>query len=240
MLRTRTWVAVMVFLAGTVSLPVSAQAQSQTVNFTLGVFSPKGEDSRVADDVLVADLSDSNPLLFDIQDFKGGIFGAEWLFGIGDFLEAGVGASYYQRTVPSVYAHQIHSSGAEIEQDLKLRIAPITGSVRVFPTGRRSAVQPYIGAGVSFLSWRYSETGEFVDPFDDAIFRANYAKSGTTTAPMFLGGVRFPVGEAFLLGGEFRYQKGEGDLPLGGTDGFLGSKIDLGGWTGNFTMGIRF
>lgn len=240
MLRTRTWVAGVVFFAGTVILPASALAQSQTINFTLGGFWPKGEDSRVAGDVLVADLSEFPPLLFEVGDFKGGTFGAEWLFGIGDFLEAGVGASYYQRTVPSIYADKIHSNGAEIEQDLKLRITPITGTLRVFPTGRHGSVQPYIGAGVSLLSWRYSETGEFVDPFDDTIFRANFVKSDKTAAPVFLGGVRFPLAEAFLLGGEVRYQKAEGDLPLGGTDGFLGDKIDLGGWTGNFTFGIRF
>lgn len=240
MLRTSTWVAVVVFLAGSLYLPASAHAQSQTINFTLGGFVPKGEDSRVNGDVLVANLSDANPLLFDIADFKGGTFGAEWLFGIGDFLEAGVGAAYYQRTAPSIYLDKIHSSGAEIEQDLKLRITPLTGTVRVFPTGRRSAVQPYVGAGVSLLFWRYSETGEFVDPFDDAIFRANFVKSDTTTVPVVLGGVRFPVAEAFLLGGEFRYQKGDGDLPLGGSDGFLGDKIDLGGWTWNFTLGVRF
>lgn len=240
MLRTRAWVAVVIFLAGALSLPAPAQAQSQTINFTLGGFWPRAEDARVAGDVLVADLSDTNPLLFNVSDFKGGMFGAEWLFGIGDFLEAGVGAAYYQRTVPSIYAGKIHSGGAEIEQDLKLRIAPITGTIRVIPTGRRSTVQPYFGAGISLLSWRYSETGEFVDPFDDAIFRANFVKSDTTTAPVFLFGVRFPVAETFLMGGEFRYQKAEGDLPLGGTEGFLGDKIDLSGWTGSFTFGIRF
>ncbi len=240
MLRTRTWVAGVVFLAGSLYLPASALAQSQAINFTLGGFAPKGEDSRVTGDVLVADLSEFPPLLFRIDDFRGGTFGAEWLIGMGDILEVGVGAAYYQKTVPSIYADKIHSNGAEIEQDLKLRIAPFTASIRALPMGHDNPLQPYIGGGISLLSWRYSETGEFVDPADDTIFPANFAKSGSTVAPVILGGVRFRAADAFLIGGEFRYQWGEGDLPLGGTEGFLGDKIDLGGWTGNFTFGIRF
>jgi hypothetical protein len=35
-----------------------------------------------------------------------------------------------------------------------------------------------------------------------------------------------------------RWQKAEGDLPADAL--FLGSKIDLGGWTTNFTFGFRF
>lgn len=239
MFRMKTWLAVLVM--GFLTLPAVAGAQSQIVSFNVGGFVVKGEDGRVDGDVLVADLSDFNPLAFQIGDFNGATVGADWLFGVGRFLEAGVGAGFYRRTVPSVYRDLVRPDGGEIEQDLRLRIVPITASVRVFPLGRTvNGLQPYLGGGLAILNWRYSETGEFVDPFDDTLFRNSYVKSGTTAAPTVLGGLRFPLADAFLLGGEFRYQTGEGDLPLGGTDGFLGDKIDLGGWTVNFTMGVRF
>ena len=59
--------------------------------------------------------------------------------------------------------------------------------------------------------------------------------TGTSTGPVVLGGVRFG-GESLTAGGEIRYQKAEGDL----SSDFAGNRIDLGGWTYNFTIGVRF
>ncbi|MBE3134573.1 MAG: hypothetical protein IMZ55_13970, partial [Acidobacteria bacterium] len=72
----------------------------QTVSFNLGGFSPRGIDARVAGDVLFEDLSF---LAFRVEDFRNVTFGGDWLIGVGDFLEVGVGANYYSRSVPSVY-----------------------------------------------------------------------------------------------------------------------------------------
>jgi hypothetical protein len=219
--------------------PATAMAQSQSITFTTGFFAPKGLEGRVDDDVLLAELTSGDPLFFEVNDFTGWSLGAEWLIGLGDYLEVGVGASYYTRTVPSVYELSVRESGAEIEQDLRLRIAPITASVRVFPVGKYIGFQPYVGGGISRLNFEFSEVGDFIDPADGAIFPARYVHSDSTVAPVFLGGLRYPFGK-LLVGGEARYQWGEGDLPVGGEDGFIAGKIDLGGWTGNFTLGIRF
>jgi outer membrane protein W len=241
MLRSTRERAVLAIVAVAVLLaPAAAMAQSQSITFTAGFFAPKGEDGRVDDDVLIAELSSSDPLLFEIGDFVGGNIGAEYLIGLGDYLEAGVGVSYYRRTVPSVYELSVRPSGEEIEQDLRLRIAPVTATLRFYPMGKFHGFQPYVGAGISRLNFRFSEVGDFIDPADGTIFSNRYAESGSTVAPLFLGGLRYPIAGRFLVGGEARYQSGEGDLPTGGTDGFIASKIDLGGWTGNFTFGVTF
>lgn len=243
MLRTRTWLAlIMVTTAGAFLTPAPAQAQSQSVNFSIGAFIPKGFDGRSADDVLVSELSQGYySLLFDVRDFNGASVGGEWLFGVGDYVDVGAGVSYYRRTVPSVYAQAVHPSGAEIEQDLRLRIAPITATVRFYPLGRFKGLQPFVGAGISRLNFRFSETGEFVDPAaDDEIFQARYNHSGSTVAPVFLGGLRTTIGDKGLVGGEVRYQSGSGDLPTTGDNAFIASKIDLSGWTTSFTFGVRF
>lgn len=231
----------------TLLLPAVASAQirqvgstnsdgSQTINFHVGYFALKGLDSRVADDVLLADLQSAEPLAFLIKDFNGAPIGAEWLVGIGPNFEAGVGLGYYQRTVPSVYANVTHSNGAEIAQDLKLRTVPVTFTARFLPLPRGSSVEPYIGAGLVAIRWRYSEIGEFVDEAG-GIFPGRFIANGTATGPIVLGGVRFPF-ESFVAGAEVRWQKAEGkDLP---TPDFLAPKIDLGGWTTNFTFGFRF
>lgn len=213
----------------------SSNEWRQAIGFNIGYFSVKGEDSRGQDDVLFQDL---DLLLFDIKDFNGATFGAEWLYGVTDYIEVGAGINFYQQTVPSIYRFLEHENGAEIEQDLKLRQIPISATVRFLPVGRSAAVQPYIGAGIGFINWRYSETGEFVD-FNNEIFRDSFTASGTEVGPVILGGVRFPVSDVWLAGAEFRWHSAEGDT--GGIDeGFLGDKIELGGWSANFAIHFRF
>jgi hypothetical protein len=207
----------------------------QTLNFSLGYFVLKGLDSRVDDDVLLNDLQNAEPLLFEVNDFNNVTFGGEYLFGLNRYLEAGVGVNYYQRTVHSIFANVTHADGGEITQDLKLRTIPMSFTARFLPIGRGS-VEPYIGAGLVVIPWRYSEVGEFVD-FDGTIFPARYIDDGTAVGPTILGGVRGLAG-SFVVGGEVRWQKAEAS---GLRDaGFLGDKLDLGGWTTNFTFGFRF
>ena len=216
---------------------VSGADTRQSFGVNLGGFFPRGEDSRVEADVLVENRSS---LIFDIGDFKGFSFGAEYLFGLTDHIEAGADVSFYQRSVPSIYAEFTHDDGREIEQDLKLRIVPITASVRFIPTGRYAPVQPYIGVGAGILNWRYSETGEFVDFSDETIFRDRFSASGTEVAPVVIGGLRF-LSDVWTVGGEVRWQKA--DAETGGfSAGFVqgGDRIDLGGWTANLTIHFRF
>lgn len=127
--------------------PGSAQAQ-QSLVLNLGQFSVRGEDTRIADDVLLENL---NLFAFDIRDFNNGMAGAEWLVGAGEYFDAGLGVGFFQRTVPSVYADFINDDGSEIFQDFRLRVVPLTATVRVLPFGRYAAVQPYFGVGVGLF-----------------------------------------------------------------------------------------
>jgi outer membrane protein W len=208
----------------------------QSVGVTVGWFGLRGEDARVSNDVLLANL---DFLAFDIKDFNTGTIGAEWLVGVHEYFEAGVGIGFQRRTVPSVYRDFTFDDGFEIAQDMRLRVVPITGTVRFLPLGRTGGFQPYVGGGVSLLNWRYSEAGEFVDFTDDTIFNARYVASGNTVGPMILAGVRAPVAELWTVGGELRYQRGEGDTKASET-GLLADKIDLGGWSANFGVHFRF
>ena len=212
--------------------PAAASAQ-QSLNFSIGGFVPRAEDGRTRDDVLVRNL---DFLAFNIKDFSGAAVGGEWLTGLGDKFEAGVGVGFYQRSVPAVYLKFTNSNGTEIEQDIKLRVVPFTATVRFLPLGHDHGVEPYIGAGVGVLSWRYSESGQFLAT-DRSIFRDSFVGSGTATGPVILGGIRVPLG-AWGAGFEIRHQSAEGNLPT--EKDFAGSKIDLGGFTYNLTVHVRF
>jgi hypothetical protein len=211
--------------------PETARAQ-QTVNLSMGYFTPRGQDARVAGDVLNANR---NFLTFDVDDFNGGSIGGEWLFPVGRFIEAGAGLSFTRRTVPSFYTRLVNEDGSDIAQDLRLRTVPAAFTFRLLPLGQERGFQPYIGGGLNVIAWRYSESGQFVDTRDRTIFNNSYVESGTETGPVALGGLRF-AGDAAAAGFEFRYQAAEADLPAP----FAGDKIDLGGWSYLFTVGMRF
>ena len=214
------------------ALPAPAQAQ-QALNLTVGYFTVTGEDGRVDGDVLVANRE---LLSFDIDDFNGPSFGAEWLIPFGEFLEFGAGVSYTSRTVPSIYTDFVDNDGREIEQDLKLRIAPITATIRLLPFGRSRAVQPYIGGGIGFFNYHYSEVGDFVNFETDTVFRDSFVASGTEPGPIILAGIRLPVTDQVAIGGEVRWQDAKADL----SEEFLGPALDLGGIHYLGTIRIRF
>jgi hypothetical protein len=229
------------------AVPASAQVV-HSIGFGAGVFAPKSCDlsrgnrldcraSRGSDDVLVENL---NSLSFDIRDFRGAQAFGEWNITFDDRVELSFGTGFYRRTVPSVYTDFVDIDFTEIEQDLRLRVIPVSAIVRFMPWGDAGSIQPYLGGGVSALNWKYSETGEFIN-FEDnnAIFEDHYVTSGTTIAPVVLGGLRFPInGDVFAINTEFRYQFGKGDL--GTTNGFLTDRINLGGMHFNLGLQIRF
>ena len=220
-------------LSFAVLLPASAHAQ-QSVNFSIGGFVPRGEDSRTDDDVLVNNL---DFLLFDLDDFHTVSFGGEWEFPLNEHFHASLGIGLTTKSVPSIYADFEEDNGTEIEQDLKLRTVPFTATIRFLPLGHDAPVQPYIGAGVGIFAWKYSESGEFIDFETGEVFRDTFSGSGATAGPVILGGVDFPVG-SWKIGGEIRYQSAQGELPS--DQSFAGSKIDLGGFSYLANVKIRF
>src|ERR1700680_736994 len=83
-------------IAGFVATPTASAQQS--VNIYVGAFIPHGFNDRGTDDVLFQDLQSPSNLSFNIRDFNGATVGAEYLVGLGDFFDAGIGAGIYSRT----------------------------------------------------------------------------------------------------------------------------------------------
>ena len=213
-----------------------ALAQQQTVNFTIGGFVPRGEDARVAGDVLTENRTF---LVFDIDEFKSAAVGGEWLFPIGSFVEGGAGVSFTRRTVPTVYDCCVDNSGNEIEQELRLRRIPIDLTLRVLPLSASSPVQIYVGGGLSLISWRYTETGDFIDFNNNRlVFRDTFVGKGVEPGGVVLAGVRFQ-GRTATGGFEVKYHKADADFESD-DDEFAAPRIDLGGWTYQATFGVRF
>ena len=244
--------------------PASAQV-IHSIQFGAGLVFPRGFDGREEGDVLVENLTGfviepglTSALAFPevegcfdrfnvqshpptcIKGFRAGQLFGEWNVAFGDRLEVGVGLGFHRKTVQSVYRDLFNMNGSDIAQDIRLRVIPLTGVVRFMPFGRAGDFQPYVGAGLGLLNWRYSEIGEFVDTSDFTIFDDRFVADGTTAGPLLLGGLRIPLGgDIYALTLEGRYQWAVGDT--GGIDaGFLGDKIDLGGGQFNIGFLVRF
>jgi len=218
-----------------VLVPATVSAQ-QTVNFSLGLFTPRGEDARVSGDVLNANRTF---LFFDVSDFKSASIGGEWLVPFGEFFEGGAGIGFTRRTVPTVYTDFVDTDGSEIEQELRLRTVPFSFTVRALPLGQSNPFQPYLGVGLNVVNWRYSENGDFIDFNNNRnVFRDEFVGTGTATGGVALAGVRFQ-GRGAAAGFEVRYHKADSSFESD-DDEFAGSKIDLGGWSYQGTIGFRF
>jgi hypothetical protein len=234
------------------AVPAWAQAV-HSVQFGLGSVFPAGFDARSGSDVLlrnaIGEALPGDPLLTDALAFSMGDFNSlkvmgEWNVTFGDRIEFGAGLGYYRQTVPTVYYDLEDQNGFEIFQELSLRVVPVTGVVRFMPFGRAGQVQPYVGAGLAALTYRYIEAGDFVDGETLEIFTERYSVTGVTLGGILLGGVKLPInGDIYSLNIEGRYQFGSGDTNANLSDDqpqFLADKIDLSGGQLNFTFQIRF
>lgn len=230
---TRSLLVAAAALAALLLAPHAALAQ-QSLVLNIGHFGIRGTDARVDDDVLLENL---NLFSFDPTELDSVTFGGEWLIGLGDHLEAGVGIGFMRGTAPSTYTDFVNDDGTEILQDFHLQMVPITGTLRLFPLGD-TAVRPYIGGGIGLFMWRYSEVGEFIDFYDYTAFRDRFVASGADIGTVVLGGVRVPLGDSLAAGVEVQYQRAAGRV--GVDEGFLAERIDLGGLTTRFTFRIEF
>ena len=210
--------------------PVLAQ---QTLNVSLGHFMMPGA-GRVDTDILIIEHAD---LIFEVDDFNGATIGAEWLVPVGERYEIGGGVSFSRKTVQAVHSKVANSDGSDISRDMRLRQMPLAVTVRMLPLGQSYSVQPYFGAGVAVINWRFTESGDFAWPH--VMFRdERFTALGNAIGPLAVVGLRV-AGHRFAYGFEGRLQSARGSF--GDTFGHVWNPdIDLAGWTMQFTTGLRF
>ena len=254
--RSGSRIGLFVLLATMVATPAVAQVV-HAVSFGGGIFFPKAQDNRAAGDTLVADLNQpvipgtvppsTGSLAFDIKDFRSYPIFGEWHIAFNNHVEVGIGAAFMNQSVQSIYRDLVNghdtvttSDDTNIAQTLRLQTIPISAVVR-FLSGRPGHVQAYGGGGLVIDYFRYTESGDFVDTTDySTIFNATFKAQDVAFGPVILGGVRAPIGgDIYALNFETRYQWVVGNTG-GAAAGFLGDKLDLGGWFLTASFMIRF
>jgi opacity protein-like surface antigen len=213
----------------------TAAAQDMVLGGNIGGFLVRNEESRDRDDVL---RNNRTFLVFDIDEFDSTTFGGDFAVSAGSFLEVGVSLNYTQSTVPSFNADIVEDDGSEIVMEMKQKIVPLALTAKLFPFTRDAKIQPYLGGGVQFNRWQYTEVGEFLDYDTGDIFRDSFQDDGVETGPVYLAGIRFPIADSLLMGGEWRYATAKAELDP--SLGFYGDSLDLGGHSWLFTVAYKF
>lgn len=207
-------------LAGALAIPGAANAQ-QVIGVSVGSFSAASADSRSSSDVIKANREFQT---FDIGDFNNVVVGGEWMLAVSEYLEAGAGLEFYQKSVAGTPPVTEPAPGTALALDMTVRTISVPVTARFFPLTRDARVQPYVGGGAMIHFWRYTEERVLTSGMFSS--QSSVIDQGITAGPVVFGGARVPVGPSISIGGEVRYRAREARLtaPV-----FAGTTIDLGG-----------
>jgi len=218
------------WLLGMLAVSGVANAQ-QVIGVSVGTFAAALESSRSPSDVIKANTGFQT---FDIGDFNNVVVGGDWMLAFSEYLEAGAGLEFYQKTVSGTQPMSVPPPDVDLALDMTVRTISVPITARFFPLTRNARVQPYVGGGAMIHFWRYTEERALnVGMFSS---QSSVIDQGITLGPVVFGGARVPVGPAVSLGAEVRYRIREARLtgPV-----FTGTTLDLGGLSTVATVQFR-
>lgn len=200
--------------------------ESQALRLQFGLFTPRGD----------SEYWDEKALDFtgDADSFEDLALGIEYLRYLGPRMGLLVGGNFYEGDATQVYRDFVDERGFDIGHDTELDIASFTVGLLAHLRRRDAAVVPYVGVGGGLYAWRLSEDGDFIDfgPAAPEIFTGFFEAEGTTLGYYLQAGLEVPIGSAWTVFADARWQRvtdeleddftGFGDLDLGGRSLSLG------------------
>lgn len=184
------------------------------------------------------------------RDFDAPYVGGEVAVRVNERWDVALGVGVVQNSVSSEYRLWVDQDSLPIEQVTEFRTLPITLSAKYYfsDRGRRigrfawvpNTLTPYVGAGVGVVSYRFEQSGDFIDfdTPDNAIFYDQLTSSGEAALLRGLAGVTLSLGKQFELTGEARYDLASADLSERFFNGF--EPIDLSGFRAVVGIALRF
>ena len=223
-----TWKLTLAALAACLALPSSVAAQGGPgflfgepdimIGFKAGYSMP-----RAGSDLF---FETATEFTIDRDDFRSASLGGEIAVRVSERWDVALGVAYAASRIQSEYEFWFEDDGSPdgipIEQETWFRTVPVTVSGKYYFTDRGRSigrfawipnrVSPFVIGGVGVVSYRFEQTGDFVnyETLDIAFDRA----SATGTAPYVHGGagVQLSLSKNLVLTGEARYGWASGDL----------------------------
>jgi len=236
-----------------------------SLTFRIGYFSPSASSD-------LWDIEFQN-MSFTKSDFASASFGFSYEYFMTREISLVIGADYYGRSQTGYYRDWVgytiddydyafpyanFDGDFDLVHEFRTSISPLQMSLKFLPLGRRGAIIPYLGGGVSFYLWSVSLQGDLVDfedqyVYEDAdlgdvdvygVYLAD-AHQHTKLSVGFHGfaGIMIPIARMTAIEAEFKYHYGKGTFSASDEtryeEGFAGfGEFDLGGW--QVTVGINY
>lgn len=213
----------MVILILWIALPANAQS----ISLKAGLFYPTAQSELW--EINLENLS------FTKHELSNLYIGVEYDFFLGPNFSVFFEGGTYSREILSEYRDYTYGDDTPIYQNLYLRLSNFDLGFKIFPAGHRLPLYPYLGAGISLVSWKYEQWGEFIDFEFDEVYEG-FADTRTISpgANARAGLVfRFQRHIGFLVEVRYQYIKGALSSLFEGFD-----KLDLGGITFNVGFSI--
>lgn len=170
------------------------------------------------------------------RDFNSPYLGGELAVRVSEQWDLAFNVGYQSSSTQSESRPYVGTDDLPIEQVTDLRMIPAVLSMKYYPRPRGRTigrfawvpekVVPFVGAGVGFVSYRFEQTGEFVDEDTFDIYYDELTTSQSALLARASAGLNVSLGRQFLLTGAARYNwarapvrddySGFGDIDLDG------------------------
>jgi hypothetical protein len=187
----------------------------------------------------------SGLLTLEKSDFNAALLGVDVGIAVHPRVDVVFGFEFSEGGASSEYRDYVDDQDLPITQDTRLRIVPVTGSVRLYltPRGRQisrfayvpAKVRVYAGGGGGLVWYELVQTGDFVDFVDLSVFTSSFRSSGLSLGAQAFGGLEVTLGTRWFLSFEGKYLWSKSDV---GEDFVSFDPIDLSG--ARISAGINF
>ncbi len=115
-------------------------------------------------------------LILNQENFQSNLGYLEWEWGRRNTTFFAGASLSGRKVIYTEYRDYVWSDGTPIQQTVYFKDAPTYLGIRFYPIPvYRRGVLPFVGAGIAFVSWEWSQTGDFID-FSDPYLPIYYGE----------------------------------------------------------------
>jgi hypothetical protein len=226
-------------LAASLLLLVPVLAFPDSISLRLGYYMPRAlNNSYLAthpDSLWAIEL---DQMSFDLQDYRGGMFGLGYDRFFGPRMNFSLTVDFYNRSQVGFYNDWVLNTldegdfafpyelylGDDILHSYKVKITPLQASLKFLPLGRRGRIIPYVGGGASLIFWGVDMFGDQINFAEEWIY-TDEVLGDISIYPVVplsarendiafgwhaFGGFQVPIGYRATIDAEVRYHDAKG------------------------------